>query len=65
MSWTFTLARRLRVCRSFLLKSPSFDLIFIDADKPNNPAYLEWAPKLSRPGIIIIALATTWCETAP
>ncbi|UGA37495.1 class I SAM-dependent methyltransferase [Chromobacterium haemolyticum] len=20
-----------------------FDLIFIDADKPNNPAYLEWA----------------------
>ncbi|HZG14785.1 MAG TPA: O-methyltransferase [Candidatus Bathyarchaeia archaeon] len=31
-----------------------FDLIFIDADKPNNPAYLEWAIKLSRPGSLII-----------
>src|SRR5580658_1842611 len=27
-----------------------FDLIFIDADKPNNPVYLEWALRLSRPG---------------
>lgn len=33
----------------------SFDLIFIDADKPNNPHYLEWALKLSRPGTLIIA----------
>jgi predicted O-methyltransferase YrrM len=32
-----------------------FDLIFIDADKPNNPAYLEWALKLSRPGTVVIA----------
>jgi len=31
-----------------------FDLIFIDADKPNNPAYLEWAIKLSRSGSLII-----------
>jgi len=31
-----------------------FDLIFIDADKPNNPVYLEWSLKLSRPGTIII-----------
>lgn len=31
-----------------------FDLIFIDADKPNNPHYLEWALKLSRPGSLII-----------
>lgn len=31
-----------------------FDLIFIDADKPNNPHYLEWALKLSRPGTLII-----------
>jgi predicted O-methyltransferase YrrM len=31
-----------------------FDLIFIDADKENNPAYLEWALRLSRPGTIII-----------
>jgi predicted O-methyltransferase YrrM len=31
-----------------------FDFIFIDADKPNNPGYLEWAVKLSRPGTLII-----------
>ncbi len=31
-----------------------FDLIFIDADKPNNPAYLEWSIRLSRPGTFII-----------
>ena len=31
-----------------------FDLVFIDADKPNNPAYLDWAPKLSRPGTVIV-----------
>ena len=31
-----------------------FDLVFIDADKPNNPAYLERALKLSRPGTVII-----------
>ncbi|MEH2315966.1 O-methyltransferase [Nostoc sp.] len=32
-----------------------FDLIFIDADKPNNPHYLAWALKLSRRGSLIIA----------
>jgi predicted O-methyltransferase YrrM len=32
----------------------AFDLIFIDADKDNNPQYLEWAIKLSRPGSIIV-----------
>jgi predicted O-methyltransferase YrrM len=31
-----------------------FDLIFIDADKDNNPQYLEWAIKLSRTGTIIV-----------
>jgi predicted O-methyltransferase YrrM len=31
-----------------------FDLIFIDADKTNIPAYFEWALKLSRPGTTII-----------
>jgi len=31
-----------------------FDAIFIDADKQNNPGYLEWALKLSRPGSLII-----------
>jgi len=33
---------------------PPFDLIFIDADKPNNPGYLEWALHYSRPGTMII-----------
>ena len=32
-----------------------FDVIFIDADKPNNPDYLNWALKLSRCGTLIIA----------
>jgi len=31
-----------------------FDLIFIDADKPNNSEYLRWAIKLSRPGTLIV-----------
>ena len=31
-----------------------FDLIFIDADKPSNPTYLEWAIKLSRKGTLIV-----------
>jgi predicted O-methyltransferase YrrM len=31
-----------------------FDLVFIDADKPSNPGYFEWALKLTRPGSLII-----------
>ena len=31
-----------------------FDLVFIDADKPNNPAYLEAALALTRPGSVIV-----------
>ncbi|WP_030688144.1 O-methyltransferase [Streptomyces globisporus] len=31
-----------------------FDLVFIDADKVNNPHYVAWALKLSRPGTVII-----------
>lgn len=31
-----------------------FDLVFIDADKPNNPPYLDWSLKLTRPGSLII-----------
>lgn len=31
-----------------------FDLIFIDADKENNPQYLRWALKLSRRGTVIV-----------
>ena len=34
--------------------SGPFDLVFIDADKPNNPGYLRWALALSRPGTVII-----------
>jgi len=31
-----------------------FDLIFIDADKPSNAAYIEWAVRLGRPGTVIV-----------
>ena len=31
-----------------------FDLIFIDADKANTPAYFTWALKLARVGALII-----------
>ncbi|MEW2547726.1 O-methyltransferase [Streptomyces sp. NPDC047002] len=31
-----------------------FDLVFIDADKPNNPRYLEWALRLTRRGSVIV-----------
>lgn len=31
-----------------------FDLIFIDADKQNNPAYLEWALRYARSGTLIV-----------
>jgi predicted O-methyltransferase YrrM len=32
----------------------AFDLVFIDADKRNNPHYFEWALRLSRKGSLII-----------
>lgn len=31
-----------------------FDLVFIDADKENNVAYVEWAITLGRPGTVIV-----------
>ncbi|MFF6999072.1 O-methyltransferase [Streptomyces sp. NPDC008313] len=31
-----------------------FDLVFIDADKVNNPHYVEWAVRLTRPGGLIV-----------
>jgi predicted O-methyltransferase YrrM len=31
-----------------------FDFIFIDADKPNNGGYIEWAIKLGRRGTVIV-----------
>jgi predicted O-methyltransferase YrrM len=36
-------------------KTPPFDFIFIDADKPNNPTYLKLCKQLSRSGTLIIA----------
>jgi predicted O-methyltransferase YrrM len=35
-------------------RAEPFDFVFIDADKPNNAAYFDWALKLSRPGSIIV-----------
>ena len=35
-------------------KAEPFDLIFVDADKPNNPHYFAWAMRLSRPGTLIV-----------
>ena len=32
----------------------AFDLIFIDADKPNNSNYLQWALKLAHAGTVVI-----------
>ncbi|HEX5760564.1 MAG TPA: O-methyltransferase [Thermoanaerobaculia bacterium] len=32
-----------------------FDLVFLDADKPNTPEYFRWALELSRPGTLIVA----------
>jgi predicted O-methyltransferase YrrM len=36
-------------------KADPFDLIFIDADKQNNPSYLQWSLRLARPGTVIVA----------
>src|SRR5256885_587591 len=37
-----------------LTDAAPFDLVFIDADKPNVPDYFDWAIKLSRPGTLIV-----------
>ncbi|MGA2520209.1 MAG: O-methyltransferase [Acidimicrobiales bacterium] len=31
-----------------------FDMVFIDADKPSNPIYFEWAMRLTRKGSVIV-----------
>lgn len=31
-----------------------FDVVFIDADKENNPYYLKWAIRLGRPGTAVV-----------
>ncbi|QOV38657.1 O-methyltransferase [Streptomyces ferrugineus] len=33
---------------------PPFDLVFIDADKANNPHYVEWALRLTSTGSLIV-----------
>jgi predicted O-methyltransferase YrrM len=49
------LGKALETLPQLAAESPSpFDLIFIDADKSNIPAYFDWALKLARPGTVII-----------
>jgi predicted O-methyltransferase YrrM len=36
-------------------EEPPFDLVFIDADKPAYPVYLDYAVKLTHPGSLILA----------
>lgn len=49
------------ICLEQLLKEyrageiPSFDFIFIDADKQNNPVYLDYCIALSHSGTVIVA----------
>jgi len=31
-----------------------FDLVFLDADRPNNRSYIEWALRLTRPGSLVV-----------
>jgi predicted O-methyltransferase YrrM len=35
-------------------RDEAFDLVFIDADKENNVAYVEWAITLGHPGTVIV-----------
>jgi predicted O-methyltransferase YrrM len=44
----------LDVLPALAAEGQKFDLTFIDADKPNIPAYFEWAMKLSNPASLII-----------
>ena len=37
-----------------------FDFVFIDADKENNPQYLDWAIRLGRPGTAIVMDNVVW-----
>jgi len=46
--------RHAEVARANLHCAGPFDLVFIDADKENNPQYLQWALKLSRRGTVIV-----------
>ncbi|RWR16058.1 O-methyltransferase [Microbacterium enclense] len=37
-----------------LVGEEPFDLVFVDADKESNTAYLDWAARLGRPGTVIV-----------
>ncbi|HEX9229122.1 MAG TPA: O-methyltransferase [Arthrobacter sp.] len=37
-----------------------FDFVFIDADKENNPHYLDWAIRLGRPGTAVVVDNVVW-----
>jgi predicted O-methyltransferase YrrM len=43
-----------KIAREIDLPKDAFDLVFIDADKENIPAYFDWAVKLTRTGGLII-----------
>jgi predicted O-methyltransferase YrrM len=43
-----------------LLDGAPFDFVFIDADKENDPGYLEWAIRLGRPGTTIVMDNVVW-----
>lgn len=45
--------RALDVLPTLSAEAP-FDLVFIDADKQSNAAYLDWAARLGRPGTVVI-----------
>ncbi|QKE75692.1 O-methyltransferase [Arthrobacter citreus] len=47
--------KALETLHSLKEKGKSFDLIFIDADKPNNPHYIKWALELANNGALIIS----------
>jgi predicted O-methyltransferase YrrM len=34
--------------------SGPFDVVFVDADKPRNAAYVDWAVRLGRPGTLVV-----------
>jgi predicted O-methyltransferase YrrM len=35
-------------------RGETFDFFFIDADKENNPAYVQWAIRLASPGAVVV-----------
>jgi predicted O-methyltransferase YrrM len=41
-------------------RAAPFDFVFIDADKENNPQYLDWAIRLGRPGTTVVMDNVVW-----